>query len=445
MSRELAEKILGAVGGRPNILHSTNCMTRLRLTLGDATLVDISALKEIDGVLGVVHEGTQLQIVLGPGKVKLVAAETERLLSLPEVDRIGKATELKAALSVKNRTPAKQFLGRLSAIFIPLIPAIVASGMVAGLTNVAIRLGVDPQQGIVQILTVVGWGLFSYLPVFVGFQTAKEFGGTPALGALAGVLLINPAIASVQIDGVALMPGRGGIFGALMVAGFMVWLEKRIRPHVPQSIDIIVTPTLTLLTAGLATYYVLQPIGGYLSDTVVHGFRVALSAGGFLAGGLLAGMFLPLVMTGLHQGLTPIHMELLNTLRANPLLPILAMAGAGQVGASLAVLCKTRNSRLRNIVKNALPVGFLGIGEPLIFGVTMPLGRPFLTACLGAACGGAFQALMQVQSIAMGVSGLPLAFLIRGDQIGVYLAGVVIAYVAGFVFTWVAGFEDPPE
>ena len=230
-----------------------------------------------------------------------------------------------------------------------------------------------------------------------------------------------------------------------MVAGFMVWLEKRIRPHVPQSMDIIVTPTLTLLTAGLATYYVLQPIGGFLSDTVVHGFRVALSAGGFLAGGLLAGMFLPLVMTGLHQGLTPIHMELLNTLRVNPLLPILAMAGAGQVGASLAVLCKTRNSRLRNIVKNALPVGFLGIGEPLIFGVTMPLGRPFLTACLGAACGGAFQALMQVQSIAMGVSGLPLAFLIRGDQIGVYLAGLVIAYVAGFVFTWVAGFEDPPE
>ena len=228
-------------------------MTRLRLTLGDATLADIAALKKIDGVLGVVHEGTQLQIVLGPGKVKLVAAETERLLSLPEVDRIGKATELKAALSVKNRTPAKQFLGRLSAIFIPLIPAIVASGMVAGLTNVAIRLGVDPQQGIVQILTVVGWGLFSYLPIFVGFQTAKEFGGTPALGALAGVLLINPAIASVQIDGVALMPGRGGIFGALMVAGFMVWLEKRIRPHVPQSMDIIVTPTLTLLTAGLAT------------------------------------------------------------------------------------------------------------------------------------------------------------------------------------------------
>ena len=164
-----------------------------------------------------------------------------------------------------------------------------------------------------------------------------------------------------------------------------------------------------------------------------------------LSGALLAGTFLPLVLTGLHQGLTPVHMELLNTLRANPLLPVLAMAGAGQVGASLAVLLRTRNERLRTVVKNALPVGFLGIGEPLIFGVTLPLGRPFLTACLGAAAGGAFQAWMGVQSIAMGVSGLPLTFLIRNDQTGMYLAGLMMAYVAGFVLTWVVGFEDPGE
>jgi PTS system sucrose-specific IIC component len=150
-------------------------------------------------------------------------------------------------------------------------------------------------------------------------------------------------------------------------------------------------------------------------------------------------------MTGLHQGLTPVHMEFLNVLHVNPLLPILAMAGAGQVGASLAVLWKTRNSGLRNIVRGALPVGFLGIGEPLIFGVTLPLGRPFITACLGAAAGGAYLAYMQVQSIAMGVSGLPLAFLIQSNQVGYYLIGLGIAYGAGFVITWAVGFDDPPE
>ena len=410
-------------------------------------MVDMPMLRSLPGVLGIMAAGDQIQVVLGPGKVMQVAAEMDRLLAQtePEPSPIGRAARLKATIQEKNQTPVKRFLGRLSAVFTPLIPAIVASGMVAGVTNVAIRLGADPGLGFLQILNVVGWGLFGFLPIFVGYQTAKEFGGTPALGGLAGVLLINPAIAAIQIDGVTLLPGRGGIIGALLVAGFMIWLERRIRLFAPKSIDIIVTPTITLLVAGLLTYYLLQPVGGSLSDGVVWLFRSALSTGGILSGALLAGTFLPLVMTGLHQGLTPVHMELLNTLRANPLLPVLAMAGAGQVGASLAVLARTRNEKLRNIIKNALPVGFLGIGEPLIFGVTLPLGRPFVTACLGAAAGGAFQASMQINSIAMGVSGLPLAFLIRSDQIGLYLVGLGIAYIAGFVFTWIAGFEDPGD
>lgn len=410
-------------------------------------MVDMPMLRSLPGVLGIMAAGDQIQVVLGPGKVMQVAAEMDRLLAQtePEPSPIGRAARLKATIQEKNQTPVKRFLGRLSAVFTPLIPAIVASGMVAGVTNFAIRLGADPGLGFLQILNVVGWGLFGFLPIFVGYQTAKEFGGTPALGGLAGVLLINPAIAAIQIDGVTLLPGRGGIIGALLVAGFMIWLERRIRLFAPKSIDIIVTPTITLLVAGLLTYYLLQPVGGSLSDGVVWLFRSALSTGGILSGALLAGTFLPLVMTGLHQGLTPVHMELLNTLRANPLLPVLAMAGAGQVGASLAVLARTRNEKLRNIIKNALPVGFLGIGEPLIFGVTLPLGRPFVTACLGAAAGGAFQASMQINSIAMGVSGLPLAFLIRSDQIGLYLVGLGIAYIAGFVFTWIAGFEDPGD
>ena len=410
-------------------------------------MVDMPMLRSLPGVLGIMAAGDQIQVVLGPGKVMQVAAEMDGLLAQtePEPSPIGRAARLKATIQEKNQTPVKRFLGRLSAVFTPLIPAIVASGMVAGVTNVAIRLGADPGLGFLQIINVVGWGLFGFLPIFVGYQTAKEFGGTPALGGLAGVLLINPAIAAIQVDGIALTPGRGGIIGALLVAGFMIWLERRVRLFAPKSIDIIVTPTITLLVAGLLTYYLLQPVGGSLSDGVVWLFRSALSTGGILSGALLAGTFLPLVMTGLHQGLTPVHMELLNTLRENPLLPVLAMAGAGQVGASLAVLARTRNEKLRNIIKNALPVGFLGIGEPLIFGVTLPLGRPFVTACLGAAAGGAFQASMQINSIAMGVSGLPLAFLIRSDQIGLYLVGLGIAYIAGFVFTWIAGFEDPGD
>lgn len=439
--RDLAQQIITVIGGKENLAAAAFCMTRLRLTLADKGKSDLAALKKVDGVLGVVEAGDQYQIILGPGVVNKVAAEVTELTGL----RMGEVKDLKAQLDDKNRTPFKLFLRKLANIFVPLIPAIVASGMIAGLTNIAVRSGVDPKSTLIAILNAIGWGLFTYLAVFVGINAAKEFGGTPAMGGLAGVLLINPAIAQIKIDSLALVPGRGGILGVLIVAWFMCFLEKRIRKFVPNAVDIIVTPTLTLLVTGFATYYILQPVGGFLSDAIVGFFKTMISAGGMFAGFIMAGTFLPVVMTGLHHGLVPIHMEFLNTLKENPLLPILAMGGAGQVGAAFAVYFKTKNQRLKNIIKGALPVGLLGIGEPLIFGVTLPLGRPFVTACIGAAFGGAVQAMLHVSSIAMGVSGLPLAFLIKAGSVFSYLTGLVVAYIAGFVVTWVAGFDDPKD
>lgn len=438
--RKLAEEILRVVG-RENVAGSTFCMTRLRLIVAEPQSVDIAKLKSIPGVIGVLEQAGQLQIILGPGVVNKVAAEFSSLTNLT----MGEVSDTKAPDGESKRTPVKVFLRKLSNIFVPLIPAIVGSGMVAGITNVAIRSGADPQGTFIAILNVIGWGIFSYLGIFVGINAAKEFGGTPAMGGLAGVLLMNPGIAAIQINGLALVPGRGGLIGVLLVAWFMSMLEKRVRKFVPNVIDIIITPAVTLLITGFVAYYLLQPLGGYVSDGIVEFFRSMLHIGGAFAGFLLAGTFLPIVMTGLHQGLLPVHMEFLNTLKENPLFPILAMAGGGQVGAAFAVYCKTKNKKLKEVVKGALPVGLLGIGEPLIFGVTLPLGRPFITACIGAGFGGAFQAFMQVKSVALGVSGLPLVFLIKDGSVMHYLGGLFVAYAAGFVITWFAGFEDPKE
>jgi PTS system sucrose-specific IIC component len=438
--RELAEEILRVVG-RENVAASTFCMTRLRLITVDPQNVDVAKLKKISGVLGVLEQAGQLQIILGPGVVNKVAAEFSSLTNLV----MGEVHDTKAPGEEQKRTPVKVFLRKLSNIFVPLIPAIVGSGMVAGITNVAIRSGADPQGTFIAILNVIGWGIFSYLGIFVGINAAKEFGGTPAMGGLAGVLLMNPAIAAIKINGLALVPGRGGLIGVLLVAWFMSMLEKRVRKFVPNVIDIIITPAVTLLITGFVAYYILQPLGGYVSDGIVEFFRDMLHIGGAFTGFALAGTFLPIVMTGLHQGLLPVHMEFLNTLKENPLFPILAMSGGGQVGAAFAVYFKTKNKKLKEVVKGALPVGLLGIGEPLIFGVTLPLGRPFVTACIGAGFGGAFQAFMQVKSVALGVSGLPLVFLIKDGSVMHYLGGLFVAYAAGFVITWFAGFEDPKE
>lgn len=439
--KELAIKILELVGGKDNINATAYCMTRLRLEVVDKSLVNMAALKSTPRVLGVVEAAGQLQIILGTGLVNKVADEFLAITKSTNKP----VKDIKAQRDARNRTPLKLFLRQLANVFVPLIPPIVASGMIAGITNIVIRMGCDPKSSLVLLLNVLGWGIFTYLAVFVGINAAKEFGGTPSMGGLAGVLIINPAISAITVYDAHLVPGRGGLIGVLLVTCFMCWIEKNLRKVIPDALDIVLRPAITLLITGFATYYVLQPAGGVLSDGIVDFFKLMLNQGGVIAGYILAGLFLPIVVTGLHQGLIPIHMELLNTLKENALFPILAMAGGGQVGAVIAVYFKTRNERMKEMIKGALPVGIMGIAEPLIFGITLPLGRPFLTACIGSGFGGAWAAFTHVSSIAIGVSGLPFAFLIKEGYVVNYLLGLLIACIAAFLATWFAGFEDPQE
>ncbi|TCI70478.1 PTS sugar transporter subunit IIC [Exiguobacterium sp. SH0S7] len=445
----LAQAILEHVGGKDNIRQLAHCMTRVRLSLKDPTKADISALKQIDGVMGVIDDET-LQIVVGPGTVNRVADYLSRETGLAigeEAVDANLTPDERAAIERqkvkdKQKSPFKRFLRRLGNIFIPLIPGLVASGIINGAANFAVNAGVDRTETWMQILLVLGSTVFAYLAILVGWNTAKEFGGTPVLGAIAGGILFNPLLADIVIYGEALVVGRGGLFGVIFAAWLMTYIEKHVRRFMPVSIDIIFTPLLTVLVVGFTALYAIMPVAGVLSDGIMQGLNAVLEIGGPVAGAVLAGFFLPLVMVGLHHGLTPIHLELLNTVGNTALLPILAMAGAGQVGAALAIFVKTRNQRLRNIIKGAIPVGFLGIGEPLLYGVTLPLGRPFLTACMGAAVGGAFQATMQTAALGIGVSGLSLTPLIDNGMYLTYIGGLVISYTAGFIFTYFFGFKE---
>ncbi len=283
--KKLAQQIIEFTGGRENISAASHCMTRLRLTLTDQEKANRQAIKELPGVLGVIESAGQLQIILGPGFVNKVADEVTALTAIAS----GEIRDLKTDLADKNRTPFKLFLRRISNIFVPLIPAIVASGMVAGLTNIIIQCGADPSGTLIAMLNVIGWGVFSYLGIFVGINTAREFSGTPAMGGLAGILIINPAIASITIAGTPLVPGRGGLIGVLLVAWFISLIEKQLRRIVPTAVDIVVTPVCALLITGFAIFYVLQPIGGVLSDGIINLFKNMLSLGGAMSGFVLAG------------------------------------------------------------------------------------------------------------------------------------------------------------
>ena len=441
----LARGILENIGGKENIQSFTHCMTRVRMNLKDDSKANIEGLKDLDGVMGVIEDET-LQIVVGPGTVNKVSEHITRITGI-KMGEVIDANEddlvklKKDELKGKNNTPVKNLLRKIGSIFIPLIPGLVASGIINGAVGFAKNAGVDPTLTWMQILTILGGSIFGYLAIVVGWNTAKEFGGTPVLGAIAGIITMHPGLGEVVLFGQNLVAGRGGLFGVMFAAWLMVFFEKQYRKFVPNAVDIIITPLLTLLTVGILTIAAVQPIAGFISDGITSAIHVILDVGGVVAGGLLAGFFLPLVMLGLHHGLTPIHMELINTVGSTALLPILAMAGAGQVGASIAIFVKTKNKRIKNVIKGGLPTGFLGIGEPLLYGVTLPLGRPFITACLGAAVGGAFQAVMHTAAGGIGVSGIPLIPLIVDNKYLIYFLGLLITYTAGFLFTYFFGFK----
>ncbi|WP_110114422.1 PTS transporter subunit EIIC [Bacillus sp. CGMCC 1.16541] len=442
---KIAQSIIEKVGGKENIAQLNHCMTRVRLAIKNDELVNISELRQIEGVMGVIDDET-LQIVVGPGTVNRVTEEMSKMtgLKIGEVsgDLSSVADDTKAAIKKKNNTPFKNLLRKIGNIFIPLIPALVASGIINGIANFAKNAGADPTATWLSMLLLIGGGVFAYLGILVGWNTAKEFNGTPALGAIAGILIINPGLADVTLFGESLVPGRGGLFAVMFAAWLMAVVERTVRKSVPSAVDIIVTPLITVLVVGFATLIVVQPVGGVLAEGITSGIKAVLDIGGVVAGAVLAGFFLPLVMVGLHHGLTPIHLEFINSIGVTPILTILAMAGAGQVGAAMAIYVKTRNQKLRNTIKGALPVGFLGIGEPLLYGVTLPLGRPFITACMGAAVGGAYQALVKTASTGIGVSGLSLTPLIADNRFLYYVGGLVISYLFGFIFTYAFGFKE---
>ncbi|AIY84922.1 PTS system, glucose-like IIB component domain protein [Clostridium baratii str. Sullivan] len=451
-NQEIAKKLVELVGGKENVKSVTNCMTRCRLELNDYSKADIEGIKKAEGTLGVVEAKGQLQVIYGPGKVNKVTEEVKKLVGTQVVlgDDAVKATKEK--LREKNDTKFKNVLKKLGNVFIPLIPLFVACGLVLAINNIAGVYFGDAYKTTTaaQIIGLIGNGVFSILSVLVGVNAAKEFGSQmPMMGGVLGGILSSAALANITLFGKELTPGRGGIISVILVVILSVYIEKLCRKFVPDVLDLFITPLVTLTISVLAALFILQPVGGFISDSI--GTVVAQTVASdntivsVISGAFSGAVFLPLVMTGMHQALTPIHADLIANVGYTVLLPILATAGMAQVGATIAVYRKTKNERLKKTAKNGLVPGFLGIGEPLIYGVTLPLGKPFLGACLGAGVGGAVMALFKVGSVALGVSGLPLALLIADGKMGVFLIGVLASYVAGYFFTALLGFEDPVE
>ncbi|MBR4493840.1 MAG: PTS transporter subunit EIIC [Clostridiales bacterium] len=459
---EVSVQLLEYLGGKDNIRSNMACMTRLRVGVKDMSKVSVDKLKSVEGVLGVVEADT-IQIVFGPGKSGKMLEAFSKLTGIGKSMVSDSASNVakvnKDALKAKHNKPLQRFFKRIADIFIPLLPGIIAAGLINGLTNVINVSSNGMLSGIwwYECIRTMGWAMFAYLSAFVGYNAAAQFGGSPILGGIAGAICIansampllskfNDQDVILPMTGAVYNPSNGGLIAAMIAGMFFAWIEKKIRKVMPEVLDTFISPLLVLIIGGLSIVIVIQPVGAILTKGIYIAMDYIYGSLGAAGGFILSAGFLPLVAVGLHQALIPIH-TLLNdpsgpTAGINYLLPILMMSGGGQVGAGIALYLKTKNKKLRRLIRDSVPVGILGVGEPLMYAVTLPLGRSFITACVGAGFGGVMASLFHIGTTTQGVSGLFGLLIVEPGQQIKYIIAMLCAYIGGFLLTWFFGVDE---
>ncbi|EKO3518417.1 PTS N-acetylmuramic acid transporter subunit IIBC [Vibrio fluvialis] len=478
ISQTMISQILAAVGGSGNVNKCGNCMTRLRLTLANNGVADQATLKQIPGVMGVVESDEQFQIILGPGKAQQAADLMNQLIesitsgnaqpieAKDSQDLSSVAAVQKKQMKSKQTSAVQRFLSKFATIFTPLIPGFIAAGLLLGFATLLEQIYVvdqTPSQFMLDLIAymkVFGKGLFAFLSILIGYNAQQAFGGSGVNGAILASLFVlgyNPEATSGIYSGMSEFFGytidpRGNIIGVLLAAIFGAQVERKVREYMPDDLDMILTSVVTLLIMGVVTYVVIMPIGGELFKGMSWLFMNLNDNP--LGAAVLAGLFLISVVFGIHQGFVPVYFALMEAQGFNSLFPILAMAGAGQVGASLALYFKAnKDAVLRTQVKGAIIPGILGIGEPLIYGVTLPRVKPFVTACVGGAAGGFFIGLVSYLGLPVGLNtvfgpsgivAIPLMTSNSGIFAGmaVFVTGLLISYVVGFIATYFVGSKN---
>ena len=412
-NEELAKKIVDLLGGKDNILNAENCMTRIRVNVKDGSKADRQGIKNTPGVLGVVgDEPDYIQVVLGPGKVRDVMQICTTKLGVKEQSpsqeskgqpkgQVGDWEANKKA--VKSNQKHQNLINKvrvLADIFTPMIPAFIASGICNGLGKVIKILmtnGVLPDVVAVvviyNIFVLIGNAFLSYMAIFTGVRAAKQFGVNEMLGGMIGAASLNSVVNTIStaigwynkdvVNDSVLATGAGGIIGVVIGVWILAQIERWVHKHMPEVLDVSFTPLISMLIAVPFFVLLVMPVTGWLSTLVSAFLNLFINSTNpvvsVIAGYILAATFLPLVLLGLHRGLVPIYAIQIESLGGTTLFPAVAMAGAGQVGAAIALYIKAKrvgNHRLNRVIAGALPAGILGIGEPLIYGVTLPLMKP---------------------------------------------------------------------
>lgn len=452
---ETAKALLPLLGGKDNIVSAAHCATRLRLVLADDSLVQKSAVEKVEGVKGCFSNAGQLQIIFGTGLVNKVYAEFIKVAGISESSKSEAADA-----AARKLNPFQRIARLLSNIFVPIIPAIVASGLLMGLLGMVKTYGwADANSALFIMLDMFSSAAFIILPILIGFTAAKEFGGNPYLGATLGGILTHPALTNAWgVAGgfhtmnffgmeVAMIGYQGTVFPVLLAVWFMSMLEKRLRKIIPDALDLILTPFLTVIITGFVALLFIGPAGRVLGDGISLVLSTLITHAGWLAGLLFGGLYSVIVITGIHHSFHAIEAGLLGNpnIAVNFLLPIWSMANIAQGGACLAVYFKTRDAKIKAIVIPSAFSAMLGITEAAIFGINLRFIKPFLAALAGGALGGAWVVANHVNMTAVGLTGIPGIAIVQGNSIVNYLIGLVIAFGAAFIISLLLKYKTDSE
>ena len=458
----VARDVLAYVGGAENINAAAHCATRLRLVLDDMERVDRAAFDRDPVIKGTFIAGGMFQIIVGPGDVDRVF---DAMVTTGGVKEVSKEKVKQEA--ARSGNPLSRFIKTIADVFVPILPALIAGGLMMAIDNVLTAEGLFGGQNApalterwawladyADLINLISSAAFAFLPVLIGFSAAKRFGGNAYLGAAMGAAMVSSSLTSSYTAIQAQTAGTIGIwrlFGltidkigyqamvipVLCVAWVLAAIEKRLHKRLSGTTDFLLTPLITMLATGFLTFVVVGPVTRVLSNGVTNGLAWTYNALGPIGGALFGLAYSPIVVTGLHQSFPAVEIPLIEGIKAGGagsfIFPIASMANVAQGAAALAVFFKTADARMRGLAGAGGASALFGITEPAIFGVNLRLRWPFFIGMAAAGVGGAGVALLDVRSQALGAAGLVGLVSIVPTSIPRYLALEGLVFILAFV------------
>ena len=452
--KKVAQQVLECVGGGENLVSAAHCATRLRMVIADNGKCSKEKLEQIDGVKGVFEASGQLQVIFGTGVVNKVF---EEFAPLAGIDVASTKDDVKKAAASKQNWFFRA-IKSLGDIFVPIIPAIVASGLLMGLLEGLCNVyPAMAQSSTYTIIHLFSNAAFVFLPILIAISAAKVFGGNLYLGAVIGMIMIHPNLQNawtVATEGVKatqkvwfglysidMVGYQGHVIPVIIAVWVLAQIEKRLHKVVPAMFDLFVTPLVSVFVTGYLTLSIIGPIFVTVENGLLNGIQWLIALPFGIGSFIMGAFYAPTVVAGVHHMYTIIDLGQLSKFGVTYWLPLASAANIAQGGATLAVALKTKDQKIKSMAVPSALSACMGITEPAIFGVNLRFGKPFVMGCIGGAFGALFASVTGLGATGTGVTGIFGILLCLNNPVS-YILMFVIAFGAAFVLTWLFGYKD---